>query len=126
MKKGNVKDLYPQTFELVHEKINETEKLLSVLLHRNDAEDYFTRKDIEKVEDLITELVDYWLCFDVDFPKENIAGNNQDQIIEDYIWLEHLIFEIEDVYEQLEDQKSKLAMYTLYKWIVEMKSVLEK
>jgi hypothetical protein len=125
MRKGHVKDLYPQTFELIHEKINETEEAIKTLLLRSDEEEHYTREEVKGVEQLISELVDYWLCFDVDFPKENIQCNNQDQIIEDYIWLEHLVLEIEDVCDALVELKSKVSMYTLYNWVREIKKILD-
>ena len=125
MRKGHVKDLYPQTFDLIHAKINETEEAIKNFLLRSDEEEFYSPAEVKEIEQLISELVDYWLCFDIVFPKENIECQNQEQVIENYIWLENLVLEIQEVCENLVELKSKVSIYTLYNWVKEIKSVLD-
>ena len=122
MRRPNIRDLYPRTFDILERLANQTNQLIHFYLHRSDEEGTFPQEDKIKIGEKVETLLETWNGFDTDFPKENL---NCAKVIEDYIWMEHMMMELEEIAEVFQVDGQKTTLYNVGNWLKEILQILE-
>lgn len=123
MRRPSIRDLYPRTFELIERTTEEAYELVLYYLNRGDEERTFPEEDKKRIGDKISDLTELWSSFDTDFPKENL---NSVQVIEDYIWMEHIVMELEEATELFQANGQKPILFSIGNWIKEIIAILDE
>jgi hypothetical protein len=99
-----------------------------LLIHRHLQEEsepeFLPEKDREDIGNRISDMVNCWAILDNDFPKENLNNKAQLAVIQEYIWIQHVMLELEAITRVFEVDGSKTTLNIVQDWLMEIHEAL--